>query len=217
MENEKKLDMYLSICPSGSKYFWCVTDGWANKIFAHGRTDTLEEAEDQIWAQAAIQKNGRQVIQCDAKLAKLVRKIIWQREQCRPLGLVVYSYYWPDSSNTRKSISHPIVKQTKRRIFVDYNDRLYSIDREQLENEGEVFSKKAGVIFHSVPYEQLHAAEIAEDQRQAEEERCRVRKELEAFPESLRQQLSEFWTSILPIPIDDETLLRLCYGSIPEF
>ena len=80
MNDEKQDEVQVAICPTGSKFFWCVVDSMSDEVLAQGRTDTLEEAEEQMWAQAAIHRNSRRRVQVDEDFARRIRRQLWKSD-----------------------------------------------------------------------------------------------------------------------------------------
>lgn len=143
MNETTKDEVHVAICPDRSKWFWCVVDMKSLLVFAHGRKDTLEEAEEQMWAQAAIHRIGQRAIQVDEAFARTVRKATWQEEHYEPLGIFVYEYWHDDSENKWESIELDIVKMTARHIVVKelLSNVYFRLDRQTFEKHGEVYRK----------------------------------------------------------------------------
>ncbi len=178
--------IYLDICEVGQRFFWCVAERWDMYPLAHGYCETLVEAEEKMWAFGTILAKGRKIedrVMEDRKwqkefprhsggdLARSAKRAVWFRENTRPTGEVLYSEFESDwGEYERQTETHEIVKRTKTKVYVQTNRRgVVAIDRHKLEAFGEVYSRKAGRIYYTQPYEIRCADQIAERKRQEEE------------------------------------------------
>jgi len=160
----------VAICKSGPQYFWCVVDEDAREVVAFGREETLEEAEEQVWAQSRIHRPRHRAIQVASTYAEYVRRTTWRLEHYSPTGVFVYEHWYDQLEGHWDSLPHEIVKQTERFITVrdPFGYVFTRLDRKVLERDGKVYHKRTRHWYFSQASEVEYQAELAKNEGPAE-------------------------------------------------
>jgi len=83
----------------------------------------------------------------------------------------LYTDYYSDYDGAPGSTRHRVVKKTARRVFIErrcdswredgetyYDVQTIALDREELEREGCVYSRRGHDLFHTSPHDSRHVA-----------------------------------------------------------
>lgn len=179
-------EILVDVCEAGKLFFWCVTRHFDGYPMAHGYCDTLEEAEEKMWALGTILARGRKINDCTQYTraarkrnpkekgcwtARAARHAVWVKDCTRPTGEFLYSEFESEAmSYGIQTAKHEIVKKTKTKVYVHVDRwRVVALDRRRLESLGEARSRKAGRTYYTQPYEVRQAVQMAEHQRWFEE------------------------------------------------
>ncbi len=158
---------YVGTCPAGKKTYWALVET-NRSILASGTENTLEEAEDLMWAMAAILGIKAEESRHIAEWAKTEE---YNAAHNRPTGEVVYREYYLDDGCGMHHEMFPIVRKTAKRVFIQKQapwNTVISLDRHVLETTGRAWSQRHREAYYSQPYEVRNAVQIAEEKRQVE-------------------------------------------------
>lgn len=130
-------EIHVDVCEAGKRFFWCVTSNFDGYPMAHGYCDTLEEAEETMWALGTILARGLQIDDCtqytraarkiNPKVkgcwtARAARHVVWVTDNTRPTVEFLYSEYESEIMNYGiQTAKHEIVNKTGT---LRLNDRL---------------------------------------------------------------------------------------------
>ena len=158
--------LQVAICEAGRRFFWTVQFEWEAPL-AYGYADSRDDAEDQMWTHAIMQARLHDLpvpaSESDAQAAEYGRRLV-RIQELGDTGEFVYPEY--------SSVPCPIRKMTAKRVYVEKGDKIYSLDRLELESMGVASSN--GIRFYS---------EDGERQRQEQIEQDEIRKALTRLEE----------------------------------
>lgn len=150
----------FSRCSLGrERWFWCV---WRDDAifeglssFDSGFTTSSAEAEEVVkqWYPEARQVAAYYASHADTREIAARRMPNTTTTESKPVEFL-YSDHYSEFSESTWSTALPIVKKTKKCVFViDWNDRLRRLDRAKFEAEGEIMGRGWWECFFTTPIE----------------------------------------------------------------